>query len=136
MEVVGKVTQAEVPQGRKKAFGVWTALARQIIDAHMQGEVLVVKVANADERRRMANGVSEVLRLAGFSRSFTTVEDGEGLRVYCQMTDKQLRNGVHRRWSLHQASQAHEGRRLSVCPGTSWSWRLSRCCSRCPMWPC
>lgn len=90
MEIVGKVTQADVPLTGKKSSGIWTNLARQMIETHMQGQVLVVRVADNEERKRMVNGTAEVIRHAGLSRSFTTVNDPDGgMRVYCQLIDRE-----------------------------------------------
>lgn len=93
MKVVGRVKPEEVPLGEKAVFGVWTGLAEQAIAAHANGEVLVVSLENRDEFKRMSNGMAERIRLAGYSRRFTAVDEPDGsVKVYVDMVAKEPDN--------------------------------------------
>jgi len=93
MKVVGTVSPLEVPRvpgGRQT--GVWTGLAQQVINAHTQadGGVLVVEAESREELKRMTNGMAEKLRDAGYSRSFTAVDNPDGsVTVYCQLVERE-----------------------------------------------
>jgi len=89
MEVVGSVDPSEIPHGMVHAAqGVWTRLADQVMEAHQQGKVLVIKASNQQEFKRMRNGMAERLRKAGYSRSFTAVDEPDGsIKIYCQLVD-------------------------------------------------
>lgn len=78
VDIVGSVGPEEVPQDGGKAFGVWTGLAHQVIEAHEQGKVLVVKVGDRAEYKKMVNGMSERLRVAGYARRFVTRDEPDG----------------------------------------------------------
>lgn len=88
MEIVGTVMPQEIPQTKIKILGQWTGLAVQAIEAAEQGRVLVVKVADREEYKRMVNGMSEKLRYAGYSREFAAVDEADGVRVFCKLRQK------------------------------------------------
>ena len=88
MEILDSVDPNEVPDVGTKPQGVWTRLAAQVIEAHRQGKVMVIKAKDRTEHKRLINGMSEKLRQAGYSRQFTSVDNADGsVTVYCQLTD-------------------------------------------------
>ena len=90
MEVLGSISPDEVPEGEIRAMGTWTILAQQVIQAHRAGKVLVVKVKDRAEQKRMVNGMSERLRQNGYARQFTSVNEPDGkVTVYCKLADPQ-----------------------------------------------
>lgn len=89
MKIVGSVRPDEVPTAGPARFGLWTNLALKAIEAHEQGEVLVLMATSRDEYKHMVNGMAEKLRNAGYTRSFTTVDEPDGgVRVYCQLIER------------------------------------------------
>jgi hypothetical protein len=80
VEIVDSVAASLVPTPARSVKGVWTGIARQAIDAHKRGEVLVVVLADKAEYKKMVNGMSEALRLQSYSRRFVT-ETGEDGKV-------------------------------------------------------
>jgi hypothetical protein len=89
MKVTGAVKPDEVPRAIGTAFGVWTSLATRVIEAHERGEVLTVVCDNRDEYRKMTNGMSERLRMAGYRRRFVAIDEANGnVRVYLQLEER------------------------------------------------
>lgn len=87
MEVIGTVAPSEVPAVAPMP-GRWTNLARQAIAAHQKGQVLVVKVKDRAEYKRMVNGMSDAFRRAGYGRSFSAIDEQDGsVRCYLQLND-------------------------------------------------
>jgi hypothetical protein len=89
VKIAGDVAPDEVPLLPGANMGQWTGLAKLVIEAYEQGRVLVVMAADKAEYRRMINGMSEVIRQRGYSRRFVTVDEPEGVRVYCRLLEKQ-----------------------------------------------
>ena len=90
MKILGSVRPEDVPRGvGTNRSGTWTTLARQVIEAHEQGQVLEVTVADRAEYKRLVNGMAEVLREAGYSRIFTAIDEPDGsVHAYLQLRDK------------------------------------------------
>lgn len=78
-EIVGTVSPEEVPRDHTPArHGVWGQLLMQVIDAYKQGKLVVVKVPNRAEYRRMRNGMAERTRQMGYSQRFLPVDNDDG----------------------------------------------------------
>ena len=85
----------EVPAGRAATFGLWTGLANQAIQAYEKGEVLVVKVKDRAEYKKLVNGMSEKLRQEGFARNFAAVDEPDGsVKAYLRLSEKDPPAGV------------------------------------------
>jgi hypothetical protein len=90
VKIEGTVSPDEIPESGLKGIGVWTGLAVEAIEAHHQGKVLVVAFQDHVEFKRARNGMAEKLRLAGYGRQFTTIDNPDGsVKAYLRVHELQ-----------------------------------------------
>ena len=91
MEILEPVTPDKVPNAaRAMKQGKWTGLALKIIDAHAEGLVIPVRLADLDEYKTMRNGMADKLRISGYRLLASVVEEHDGtVLAYLQVEERE-----------------------------------------------
>jgi len=91
MEIVGTVGPDDVPRiERNPVRGQWTGLAARAAHEHSKGRILVVKLKDEDELKKLRNGTLSWLRANNLRLNPVVVHDQNGaeqsLRVFMEIS--------------------------------------------------